>query len=101
MHVCIIIIILLQMQPTRIIKKFYSDTFFKFVVMQCIGKDYNETTNPVEREQGSVRKEEEHLWRKCNKLFNSDKTLTKFCVTSLLIHCAVLVFVTLSVSGSK
>ena len=43
-------------------------------------------------------KEEKHLWSQCNKLLKSDKKLTKLYITSITIHLAALVFVTISVS---
>ena len=98
-------IILLQMQLTKIIKKIcINHKFFnKLIAMQSSSEDQGDTgdtANPAESEHDSTRKEEEHhLWRKCNELFHSDKRLTKFYITSLIIHCAVLVFVTLSVSN--
>ena len=45
-----------------------------------------------------VTKEEKHLWSQCNKLLKSDKKLTKLYITSITIHLATLVFVTISVS---
>lgn len=94
--------ILLQMQLTKIIKKIcISQKFFNkltLIAMQSSSEDQSDTANPAEREHNSARKEEERLWRKCNELFHSDKRLTKFYITSMMIHCAVLVFVTLSVS---
>ena len=45
-----------------------------------------------------VTKEEKHLWSQCNKLLKSDKKLTKLYITSITIHLAALVFVTISVS---
>ena len=68
--------------------------------MECDGANQGQvSSSPPVREHNSTGKEEEgQLWKKCNELFHSDKKITKFSITSLIIHIAVLVFVTLSVS---
>jgi len=48
------------------------------------------------REQDQTEKQ---IWKRCNELLYSDKRLTKFYVTSVIIHAAVLALVTLSVSN--
>ena len=50
------------------------------------------------RVSGQYMEEENQLWKKCNELLYSDKKMSKFYVTSLIVHTAALVFVTLSVS---
>ena len=67
--------------------------------MECGCANQNKAAGiPTVRECNSTRTEEDQLWKKCNELFHSDKKITKFSITSLIIHIAVLVFVTLSVS---
>lgn len=85
------------MQSTDVIKKFYLVHLMNKVhklIMQCCSAGQNKMST---LEHDSTR-EEKRLWKKCNELFQSDKKLTKFYTTSLIIHIAVLVFVTLSVS---
>ena len=91
------------MQLTKIIKEICINYKFlnkvsRFNAMQCSSEDQNDASNPAVSEQDSTGNEE-LLWKKCHELFHCDKRLTKFYVTSLMIHCAVLVFVTLSVSS--
>lgn len=45
-----------------------------------------------------VIEEERSLWRQCHELLKSNKKLTKLYITSVTIHLAALVFVTISVS---
>ena len=67
--------------------------------MECGGANQKKMVgSPFVRECDSTRTEEGQLWKECNELFHSDKKITKFSITSLIIHIVVLIFVTLSVS---
>ena len=88
----------IQIQSTEFIKR---HTFLSKVytfAMESGGPNQKKAAGcPTVKERDS-RTEENQLWKKCNELFHSDKKITKFSITSLIIHIAVLIFVTLSVS---
>ena len=55
-------------------------------------------SSPAREQDHTWIEEENQIWKRCNELLHSDKRLTKFYVTSITIHIAVLALVTLSVS---
>ena len=84
------------MQPTTVVKR----------ETAALKQSMNGGDNPANQgkdddnmcDSDEVTKEEKHLWSRCNKLLKSDKKLTKLYITSITIHLAALVFVTISVS---
>ena len=91
-------IIQIQIQSTEFIKR---HTFLNKVytfAMESGGPNQKKAAGSPTVGECDSRTEEDQLWKKCNELFHSDKKITKFSITSLIIHIAVLVFVTLSVS---